>query len=313
MCPRCEAYFSSGQWVTRGDRTIEEHLHNMACDLLDPLLKPTQPATFEISILDELEQSIAKLKKIRVEVTAKANNTKYQETKTVTIPISPALCETCKRTAGGYFEAVLQVRTSKGKLTQEQEEAIASFLNDQLADLEAPPGAIKLSHLRGGIDFKFISSRLCQSLAKQLASRFGLLLGISSKVVGRTRDGRTQTRLSLVLRFPPFKVGDVLVHNNRLYLVEGIHSGNYVLVDLQSGNKRSYSPKELSVFEGRSLNNEVKEYQVISKTGEFFQLMSLPDYTIYDIPFPPFPLEVGTTIHAILWKNRPHLFPPTDK
>jgi NMD protein affecting ribosome stability and mRNA decay len=119
--------------------------------------------------------------------------------------------------------------------------------------------------------------------------------------------------LSLVLRFPPFKVGDVLAHGNQIYLVEGIHNGNYVLVNLESGNKRPYSPKELSVFEGRCLNDEVQEYQVISKTSEFFQLMSLPDYTIYDIPIPLFPLEVGTTIRAILWKNRPHFVPPPKR
>ncbi len=313
VCPRCEAYWSGGQWVARGDSTIGEHLHNMACDLIDPLLIPAQPATFEVRILDDVEQSIAKSKKMRIEITAKAENSTYTETKNIIIPISAALCETCKRTAGGYFEAVLQVRSSTGKLAQEQEATIVDFLDNHLTNLEAQPGTIKLSHPRGGIDIKCISSRLGQSLAKLLASRFGLLLGVSGKIVGRARDGRTQTRLSFILRFPPFKVGDVLAHENHVYLIEGIHNGNYILIDLESGNKRTYNPKELSVFEGKSLNDEVQEYQVISKSSEFFQLMSLPNYTIYYIPIPSFPLEVGTTIRAILWKNRLHLIPHLEQ
>lgn len=313
VCPRCEAYWRSGKWVTRGDSTAEEHLYNMACDLLDPLITQSQPATYEVRILDKPEHPITRAKKIRVEVTAQAQKTTYTETKVISLPISSELCDTCKRVAGGYFEAVLQVRASTGKLTQEQEETIVTFLNDQLADLEAPSGTSKLTHSRGGIDIKFISSRLCRNLAKKMATRFGLLLGVSSKVVGRTRDGKTQTRQSHVVRYPPFTVGDVLAHEDRVYAVGGIRNGNYVLIDLESGQRRTYSPKELSLFEGKSLNDEVHEYQVISKTPELFQLMSQRDYTIYDIPVPPFSLDVGTTVRAVLWKNQPYFIPPTEE
>lgn len=313
VCPRCEAYWSSGQWIERGNRTTEEHLYNMTCDILDPLFTPPQPATFEIQILDKPESPISKVKKIRVEVTAHAQKTTFTESKTISLLISSELCDTCKRVSGGYFEGVLQVRASTGKLTKEQEETIVAFLNERLADLETPPSTIKLSYSRGGIDFRFISSRLCRSLARQLATHFGLLLGVSSKVVGRTRDGKIQTRQTHVARYPPFTVGDVLSQENRIYLVSGIRNGNYILIDLESGHKQTLSPKELSSFEGKNLNNEIYEYQVISKTPEFFQLMSQSDYTIYDIQAPPFPLEVGKTIRAVLWKNRPYIIPSTEE
>ncbi|MFX1563959.1 MAG: NMD3-related protein [Promethearchaeota archaeon] len=313
VCPRCEAYWSSGQWVERGNLSTEEHLYNMACDILDPLFTPEHPATFEIQILNKSKQPISRVKEIRVEVTAHAQKTTFTESKIISLLISPELCDTCRRVSGGYFEGVLQVRASTGKLTKEQEETIVTFMNERLADLGTPSGAIKLTYSRGGIDFRFISSRLCRSLAKQLATHFGLLLGVSSKVVGRTRDGKVQTRQTHVVRYPPFTVGDVLTYENRIYLVSGIRNGNYVLIDLESGHRQTHSPKELSLFEGKSLNDEIFEYQVISKTPEFFQLMSQSDYTIYDIQIPPFPLEVGTTIRAVLWKNRPHFIPPTEE
>jgi nonsense-mediated mRNA decay protein 3 len=313
ICSRCESYWSNGKWVTKGTNTIEEHLHNIACDILDQILTPSQPATYEITILDEPEQPITQAKKIRVEVSAQAQKANYTETKIILLHISSVLCDTCKRVAGGYFEALLQVRASTGKLTQEQEKNILAFLNEQLAHLEAPPGTIKLAHLRGGIDIKFISSRLCKSLAKQVATHFGLIFGVSSKVVGRTRTGKPQTRHSYVVRFPPFTVGDVLLYKNQIYAIERISNGNYVFIDLESGHKRTYSPKELSSFEGKSLSDDVQVYQVISKTPEFYQLMSKRDFTIFDIPASPFSLKVGTTVRAVLWKKRPYILPHPEE
>ncbi|MFX1475890.1 MAG: NMD3-related protein, partial [Promethearchaeota archaeon] len=52
MCPRCDAYRVSGQWVQCGDTSIDEHVFQMVCDLLDPLFAPKIPATYEIQLLD---------------------------------------------------------------------------------------------------------------------------------------------------------------------------------------------------------------------------------------------------------------------
>jgi nonsense-mediated mRNA decay protein 3 len=305
VCPRCDSYWNGRSWVPRGDAPLDEYLTSLACDLLDPLFNSKQPATYEARVRDHPEGPIARTKKLRVEVASRARACAYEETKVLELPVTSALCNRCRRSSSGYFEAVLQIRTTSGKLTPEQQDAVLTFL-DQCLEALAPPGEpVKIMETRGGIDLKFISGHLARRIAKDLATKFGLISGVSSKVAGRGREGEPLHRESYVLRFPLLRVGDVFVKDDAPYAVMNVHNGRYVLVDLDSGRRTAVAPKELAAIEAVNLSDQVADYQVISETPEFIQLMSQTDYAIYDLPRPPFPVKVGTTIRAIAWKNRP--------
>ncbi len=299
MCPRCDSYRVSGRWVSCDDTPIDEHLFNMVCDLLDPLFTPKVTSTYEVQILDEIERPATRMKKINVKVIANAEQFSFQQEEVVTVPITPILCEQCKRVSGGYYEALLQVRASTGKLSKHQEEVVLSFIYERLTALSQSPTALKITPIRGGIDIKFISSRLCRSLAKALATQFGLLLSVSSKVTGRTRTGKTQSRESFALRFPPFQVGDVISHDNQIYRISGIHNGRYTLINLESEQRRVFSPKELVSIDWELLNDQVQGFIIISIEQDTIQLMSQQDYAIYDLPLPPFQVKVGDTLSAV--------------
>ena len=157
---------------------------------------------------------------------------------------------------------------------------------------------------QGGFDIKFISGHVARRLAKELATRFGLILGVSSKVAGRSRDGGTLRSESYVLRFPLLQVGDVFVQHEAPCVIVNVHNGRYVLVDLESGRRTAVTPKELAGFEVSTLSDQIHEYQVISQTPEFIQLMSQTDYAVYDLPKPPFAVKVGAVLRAVTWKNR---------
>jgi len=279
----------------------------MACNSLEPLFDPRQPATYEVHVVDQPEGPIARAKRLRVEVASRARECAYEERKVLELPVTSALCERCKRTSGGYFEALLQIRTAAGKLAPRQQESILAFLERYLATLPTPCEPLKILEAQGGIDFKFISGHLARRLAKELATRFGLLLGVSSKVAGRSRDGETLRRETYVLRFPLLQVGDVFARHETPYSIISVHNGRYVLVDLVTGRRTAVPPKELAAFETVTVSDQVGEYQVISQTPEFIQLMSQTDYSVYDLPKPLFPVKVGATIRAITWKN--HLLP----
>ncbi len=312
MCPRCDAYRVSGRWVQRGDTSIDEYLFNMVCDLLDPLFAPKMPATYEVHILHEQEQPATRLKQLRVKVIADAEQFTFQQEDIITVPVTSILCEQCKRTSGGYFEAILQIRASTGKLSSYQEEAVLSFIDERLTASAQSQPPLKITPTRGGIDIKFLSSRLCRSLAKALAAKFGLLVGVSSKVTGRTRTGKTQSRENFVVRFPPFQVGDVIAHEDQLYQITGIHNGRYALIDIESNQRRVFSPKELVGIDWELLNDRIHEFMIISVARDSFQLMSQHDYTIYDLPHPPFPIAVGNTLSAVKWNDRLCILPPDE-
>jgi nonsense-mediated mRNA decay protein 3 len=228
------------------------------------------------------------------------------------LPITPTLCDQCRRSSGGYFEALLQIRATGAKLAVHQQNKILALLDQRLAAMPTPTEPVKILKEQGGIDIKFMSGHLARRLAKELATKFGLVLGVSSKVAGRSRDGGTLKRESYLLRFPYLQVGDVFAKQDTLYAIVSLHNGRYVLADLESGRRAAVSPKELAAFEAPTLNDQVQEYLVISETPEFVQLMSQTDYSVYDLPKPPFPIMAGTTIRAVTWKNRPLPIPERE-
>ncbi len=310
MCPRCDAYRLSGRWVSCDDTPFNEHLYNMVCSLLDPIFAPRTPASYEVEILDDPERPATRMKRICVRVVANAEQFTFQQETVVTVPITSLLCEQCKRISGGYFEALLQIRASTGKLPSHQEKIVLSFIDERLT--ASAQSQTKIIPVRGGVDVKFLSSRFCRSLAKALAAQFGLLIGVSSKVTGRTRTGKTQSRESFVVRFPPFKVGDVIAHDNQIFRITGIHNGRYTLIDLESEQRRVFSPKGLVSIEWELLNDRIQNFMIISIGRDTLQLMSQQDYTIYDLPLPPFQVKVGDTLSVVKWNDRLRILQQDD-
>ncbi len=304
ICSRCHAYYLGRQWVHQGHQSEEAHLYDLVCGLLDPLFSPSQPATFDVQVPELPVEPLAKAKEIQAQITATAKEYPYEEQQVLSIPITSTLCIQCKQTAGGYFEATLQIRSATGKLTPEHGDQIAEYLSNRLTNSELPPSALKFSETRGGFDVKCISSRFCRSLAKGLSEQFGLTLRVSSKVAGRTREGKTLHRDTYSLRFPLYQVGDVISYKQGPYMITGLRNGKYILTNLESEQRQTLSPKDLSEIDAELLNDEVHTFQVISVEGDMVQLMSQEDYSIYDLPRPTQKLVIGTMISVLEWKNR---------
>lgn len=313
ICPRCQAYYHRGKWIRQGAKTQTDHLYNMVCDLLDPLFLPSQPAAFEVQLLEPPLGDSAKIKEVQVEITAKADEYSHEERQTLTIPVVPTLCNQCKQTAGGYFEAVLQIRSSSGKLDPAQADQIVAYLNQRLIESDVPRSSLKFQETRGGFNAKCTSGRLCRSLAKNLAEQFGLIATTSSKVAGRTRDGKTLRRDTYLLRFPPYQVQDVIAYKQQPFVITGLRKGRYSLTNPVTEQRETLSPKELAEIDAELLNDEVETYQVISKEGEMYQLMSQGDYSIFDLPQSTQELHVGTMVRAIEWNNQLVILPEIEE
>jgi NMD protein affecting ribosome stability and mRNA decay len=285
----------------------------MVCDLLDPLFSPSEPASFEVELADPPPDNLAKAKNINVNVTAMIQSLPYQESGTVKISVNPVLCTHCRKTAGGYFEALIQVRTSAGRLTPEQAESIFSHITKRLEDQDVPPSALKVKETRGGFDVQCVSGRICKRLAKNLADTFGLVLGISSKVAGRTREGKPLRRDTYLLRFPPVQVGDVFIFKDHPHMLSGLRNGRYTLTNLVSHSRESLSPKELMEIDALFLNDQVHTFQVISEVGGVYQLMDQHDFTMYDLPHTGVDLTLGSMVRALEWNDKLVLLPEQEE
>jgi nonsense-mediated mRNA decay protein 3 len=285
----------------------------MVCTLLDPLFSPSQPASFEVQLQELPEGPPAKAKKLQIAVNAQAEEHAFKEQKVVTIPIIPTLCNQCRQSAGGYFEAVVQIRSSAGKLSETQADQIAEFISKRLLDSDLPSSSVKMGETRGGFDVKCMTGRLGRTLAKGLAETFGLTQKVSSKVVGRTREGKNLRRDTYSLRFPLYQVGDVIIYKESPFRITGLRNGRYILTNLSADQRETLSPKDLSELDAEFLNDEIQTFQVISVEGDVVQLMSQEDYSMFDLPRPEKELVIGSMVSAIEWNNRLVLLPKEEE
>lgn len=313
ICPRCQAYYAGGRWVHQITQADKDHLFDMVCSLLDSVFNPSQPASFEVQLQELPEGPQAKAKKLLVDVIAQAEDHSYKEQKVVTIPIIPTLCNQCRQSAGGYFEAVVQIRTSAGKLTESQTDQIAEFISNRLIASDLPLTSVKMAETRGGFDIKCITGRLGRTLAKNLAETFGLTQKVSSKVVGRSREGKNLRRDTYSLRFPLIQVGDVIIFKDSPFRITGLRNGRYILTNLVAEQRETLSPKDLSELEADFLNDEIQTFQVISVEGDIVQLMNQEDYSVYDFPRPERELPIGSMVSAIEWNKRLVLLPKEEE
>lgn len=96
------------------------------------------------------------------------------------VPILKVTCPSCAKLSGGYFEAILQVRTPKIKL---------EFKSEMVSNVEK---------VRGGYDVYMTSNSYARGLATQFRRR-GFKVTSSPKLFGK-KDGRDVYRVSYSIK-----------------------------------------------------------------------------------------------------------------
>ncbi|NUN11866.1 hypothetical protein HUU53_04465, partial [Candidatus Micrarchaeota archaeon] len=104
------------------------------------------------------------------------------------LPLEKQLCEECLLHKGSYHEAILQIRGER-----EKAEKLAAKL---IAQLEKKTFIVKSEFKKEGVDIQIGRKR---ALVEML-SKLGMAYTTSNKLVGATRDGRKQLRLTACIR-----------------------------------------------------------------------------------------------------------------
>ncbi|NPB01788.1 MAG: hypothetical protein GXO28_02620 [Methanopyri archaeon] len=158
----------------------------------------------------------------------------------IEIPIRFSLCDRCMKHRGGYFEAILQVRSFRGELTEEELEEVMEFIRDTVPKLMEKDGMAYVSDskiLDEGLDVYMGSLASARKLARLIVQRFGGTVGESHRVVGYDHEkSREKTKASLSVRIPHFSKGDVIEYEGRPHLVLSLGGGGKpTLEDLRTG------------------------------------------------------------------------------
>jgi nonsense-mediated mRNA decay protein 3 len=201
------------------------------------------------------------------------------------VPVSVKLvaCETCSKKAGRYFEATVQVRASSSRDLSAEEIEDCRLLAQSMAEAGLEGGERlsfiqEMKETRGGLDIVLGSAQLGRQLARAIRQRFGGKLEETNKLVGR-RDGRDIYRITLLVRLPRFKKGDILLQRGKIFQVKGF-SGRKTLVDplTREGRRRSWSEKEAEEAEVLGNRSEAQKAVVVAGDAEVLELMDPESY-----------------------------------
>ncbi|WP_148688703.1 60S ribosomal export protein NMD3 [Methanopyrus sp. SNP6] len=142
------------------------------------------------------------------------------------VPVVFALCDRCMKFRSGYYEAILQVRSLRGKLTEREREEVENFVTEVAASLlERDPMAYisDVEYPDEGIDFYIGSLNAARKLARRLVDAYGGIVRESHKLVGFDRErGKSKYKATISVRIPHFRKGDILLVDGQPYLVTGL-------------------------------------------------------------------------------------------
>ncbi len=192
------------------------------------------------------------------------------------VPVVFALCDRCMKFRSGYYEAVLQVRSFRGKLTEREREDIENFVTEAAASLlERDPMAYisDVKHLEEGIDFYVGSLNAARKLARRLVDAYGGTIGESHKLVGFDRErGKRKYKAAISVRIPHFRKGDVLLVDGQPYLVTGLgeRCSLYHLIDGETVKRKWEELGDVEVLkpEPAVVIEDSPPRVVLERTGE---------------------------------------------
>ncbi|MEB3806360.1 MAG: hypothetical protein GSR73_02455 [Desulfurococcales archaeon] len=207
---------------------------------------------------------------VLVRLAGQAGGVEVREDKAVLVKVNAAVCPYCARriTKRGY-NAVLQIRSSSGKLNEDLRRRIDEFLQDELSP-RLQDSIIGVEEYREGFDILIDDPSIARMIASKIRSNFMAKIIETFKLVGRNPDGTRKGRLTISVRIPDIKHGDVVLIDNRPYIFLTVSTGgNALLVDLNSGREVHMSVDSLwqKGFQQYPGGPMMKRYMLLSRGG----------------------------------------------
>lgn len=147
-------------------------------------------------------------------------------------------CDRCSRLSGGYYESTIQVRATDRKpddYERERAEKIAYDIEESVQEAgERLSFITRIDNTRDGTDIVVSSHSIGDAISRQIVTEMGGKITRHPKLVGE-RDGRKLYRITVLLRLPRFRKGDVIAHKKRYYEVRSTESGILRVFDLSEG------------------------------------------------------------------------------
>lgn len=207
-------------------------------------------------------------------------------------------CDKCSRQAGGYYEAIIQIRAENRDLMRDELERIGEIIGNNVEKQRENQRAFvtKIEERKEGVDIYIGDKRLAKKIANAIIREFGGTLTESSKIAGR-RDGRDIYRFTYSVRLPEYFKGDLVDDEGNFAIVTDVSRRKGI--NVQTG--KSVNLKNPKVIARKS---EVIESFVLSTDESAIEILDPGTYESIYVEKPDFEFEAGDKVFIAKFGDR---------
>ncbi|HIP17079.1 MAG TPA: hypothetical protein EYG76_02100, partial [Methanothermococcus okinawensis] len=197
-------------------------------------------------------------------------------------------CPRCSRYMSNYYEATVQVRAMNRFLTDDERKELDDFVRREVEKRLKKDRMSFISKFipqKEGLDYQIGSMGGARNIVSAIKSKYGGKVNETAKLVGVEKDtGKNQYRITIVIRIPEYKIGDIIEYNNKPYRVVSINENKLYLEGL-TGKREKISLQWNVVEKNTKLlckENECSTATVISISPKTIIAMDNENYEVYD-------------------------------
>jgi nonsense-mediated mRNA decay protein 3 len=246
VCPKCPSYKVGAVWTSTDIEDRDELTKKAAAKIIKLAVTFNKESKHPKLAIDS-EFINPKILRSHLTVEADVQERHVVSEKDVEVRIRNETCDVCSRMAGGYYEAILQIRATD-RFPNKVEVARCLKIADNVISHAEKVGdrlafVTDVQELPEGTDIYMGSMACTRQIARAIADEFGGTVSESPKLVGE-KDGKGLYRVTFAVRLPNIVPGDIVRMYGKPVVVEkvGKRIGG---TDLTTGNNTSM------MFEGK--------------------------------------------------------------
>ena len=225
--------------------------------------------------------------RLHVTVDGELEGYKFEDQHEVLLQTSNAVCPSCTRKAGAYFEATMQLRSAGRRLSKEELKDLRGTLDELLDELESDPMffVTKEGPVTGGWDLQLGSKALARTWARRLVRRFGGTTKETSTLVGM-REGSEVTRLTLSYRKPAYGLGDVIRLKREYWLVSAWQKDGPKIRRLERNERTGVTWRDMEKATVVSKSEDQFIVDILNRDSSGAEVMDPNDYRVVTVALP---------------------------
>ena len=280
-CPHCGSYKHKNMWISESFDHIMQHAIQDSFTVDNQL----NNVSFIVDCKEKKGNDIL----CYVDIIGFLEKHEVRERHTVIIRIMQTACDSCSKRYSGYFEAILQIRADKRKLTKKELTTLMNIV-ETLVNNIAKKGdrdafITDTGKIHGGLDFYLSKNEVAHIISKNLHERFGGELKTSPKLVGR-KDGRDMYRMTYLVRLPVYRKGDFVSISSSFYIVFSISRSRINLINLSTWKTVTYNNKSLEDVTVHGGEELITDVVLVSQSKCEVQVMDQKTYNTVEISKP---------------------------